>query len=312
MRRRDFIAALGGAAGWPFAARAQQSAMPVVGLLDFTSTSQRPDAGYVAEFRQGLAAAGFVEGRTVTIVYRWANYQMERLAPFAADLVQGQVAVIVAIDSGPTILAAKAATSTIPIVFALAADPIKFGLVASLNRPGSNMTGISGRADLPLNQLETRLMQSAARTLGLRLLVFNLAAPFQSREAFGTEITQVFATLVEQRAGAVLMGGSLEIFFTSNEILSHAARFALPTMCSNSIQARAGGLLSYGAPLSEFTRGIRQLGVYTGRILKGEKPGDLPVIQNFKIEFVINLKTAKALGLTIPTNLLVRADEVIE
>jgi putative tryptophan/tyrosine transport system substrate-binding protein len=225
-------------------------------------------------------------------------------------------------------------------------------LVPNLNRPGGNLTGVTwfptteiaekrlqllheavpatetiallvGRADRPVNQRETRHVQSAARTLGLRLLVFNLVAPFrpvpaielpaETREALGTEITQVFATLVGHQAGAVLMGGSNEILFRSGAILSHAARFALPTMFYYRDQARAGGLLSYGASLSDVTRTLRQVGVYTGRILRGEKPGDLPIVRSTtKFKFVINLKTAKALGLTIAPNLLAIADEVIE
>jgi putative ABC transport system substrate-binding protein len=334
MRRRDFIAALG-VAGWPLLVRAQQQTKPTIGVL-----GGLPE--YLEAIRRGLADVGFLEGRDVTIEYRPGSF--ERRPALAADLVRQRPAAIVA-PTGVSALAAKAATRDIPIIFAVPDDPVEGGLVANLNRPGGNLTGVMqlgagteiaekrlqllheavpatgtiallvGRADAPVNQVESRHMQSAARTLGLRLLVFNLVAPYQTyqpREALGTEITQVFATLVGHQAGAVLMGGSSEIFFRSNEILSHAARFAVPTMGAYSAQARAGGLLTYGAPLSEITRSNRQVGVYTGRILKGEKPGDLPVIQQTKFEFVINIKTAKALGLTIPTNLLVRADEVIE
>jgi putative tryptophan/tyrosine transport system substrate-binding protein len=286
-----------------------------------------------------LADVGFLEGRDVTIDYRAADGHLERYPAIAADLVRQRPAAIIAL-SGIAALAAKAATRDIPIIFGTGDDPVEAGLVASLNRPGGNVTGVMligaesaekrlqllheavpaagtiallvGAADVPGNQVETRHMQSAAATLGLRLLVFNVATAFQSRETFGTEIAQVFATLVEQRAGAVVMGVSMEIFFRSREILSLAARFALPTMGSYGVQAPAGGLLTLTVSDSDFDQLIRQQGVYAGRILKGEKPGDLPVIQLTKFKFIINLKTAKALGLTIPTNLLVLADEVIE
>jgi putative tryptophan/tyrosine transport system substrate-binding protein len=332
MKRREFIARLGGAAAWPLAARAQQQTKPTIGVFG----GRR---GRLEEIRRGLADVGFLEGRDVTIDYRAVDGHLERYPALAADLVQQRPAAIIAL-SGLAAVAAKAATRDIPIIFGTGDDPVEGGLVPNLNRPGGNLTGVMligaesaekrlqllheavpaaetiallvGAADVPGNQAETRHMQSAARTLGLRLLVFNLAAPYQPREALATEITQVFATLVEQRAGAVVMGVSIEVFFRSNEILSHAARFALPTMGTHSDQARAGGLLSYGVPPGEIARANRQTGAYTGRILKGEKPGDLPVIQLTKFEFVINLKTAKALGLTIPTNLLVAADEVIE
>jgi putative tryptophan/tyrosine transport system substrate-binding protein len=332
MRRRDFIAGLGGAAVWPLTGRAQQQTKPTIVVLGALRQN-------LQEIRRGLADVGFLEGRDVTVEYHSAEGRFERLPALAADLVRRRPAAIVA-GAGPSAFAAKAATRDIPIIFVVPEDPVEAGLVASLNRPGGNLTGVmfpnneiaekrlqllheavpatetiallSGRVDVQPNQVETRHMQSAAGILGLRLLVFNLATAFQSREAFGTEITQVFAALVEQGAGAVLMGDSFEVVSRTDQILSHAARFALPTMCVYSSQARAGGLLSYGAALSEFTRGFRQVGAYAGRILKGEKPGDLPVIQLTKFEFVINLKTAKTLGLTIPTNLLVLANEVIE
>jgi putative tryptophan/tyrosine transport system substrate-binding protein len=331
MRRREFVAGLGSAAAWPLGARAQQQTKPTIFVLGGPPL-------FLESIRQGLADVGFLEGRDMTIDYR-AAFGLERSSALAADLVRQRPAAIVApVDTSA--LAAKAATRDIPIIFLAGDDPVELGLVANLNRPGGNLTGVAGltpqigekrlqllheavpatgtiallvgSADVPFNQTETRHMQSAARTLGLRLLVFRLVAPLQPREAVDTEITQVFATLVGHQAGAVLMGASLEILLRGNAIVSHAARFALPSMGTWSGQAQAGGLLSYGAPPSELTRNVRQLGVYTGRILKGEKPGDLPVIQPTKFEFVINLKTAKALGLTIPTNLLVRADEIIE
>jgi putative tryptophan/tyrosine transport system substrate-binding protein len=345
IRRREFIAGLGGAAAWPLAARAQQQTKPTIVVL---GGRLRP---YLEpEIRRGLADVGFLEG-DVTIEYRLDGSDasagtvrgfFERLPAVAADVVRQRPAAIVA-PVYPSALAAKAATRDIPIIFLVGLDPVELGLVANLNRPGGNLTGVmwlpieiaekrlqllheavpaagtiallSGPTEKPSVQIETRHVQSAARNLGLRLLVFNLVAPFQpGREALATEISQVFTTLVEQRVGAVLVSADDEILvFKGPEIRSHAARFALPTMFAYSDSARAGGLLSYGISLSDATRTFRQLGVYTGRILKGEKPGDLPVfLPATQLEFVINLKTAKALGLTIPTNLLVRADEVIE
>jgi putative tryptophan/tyrosine transport system substrate-binding protein len=278
-----------------------------------------------------LADVGVSEGRDVTVEYQTAEDHNERLPALAADLVRRRPAAIFA-PTGTAALAAKAATRDIPIIFFVGNDPVELGLVASLNRPGGNLTGVMvlgaenaakrldllhkavpatdiigllvGPADSVYDQAETRHVQSAARSLGLRLLVFNVTAD--------TEITPVFATLVEQQAGAILVGGGLSLSVSlakRDQILSHAARFALPTMFLTSRDARAGALLSYAAGPNET---FRQMGAYTGRILKGEKPGDLPVMQPTKFEFVINLKTAKALGLNLPPTLLAIADEVIE
>jgi putative tryptophan/tyrosine transport system substrate-binding protein len=275
-----------------------------------------------------LAEVGFSEGRDLTVEYCTADGHFERLSALAADLVRRRPALIIA-RGAPAALAAKATAQDIPIIFVVGADPIELGLVASLNRPGGNLTGVGGLAreiaekrlellhkavpaaetiallvgpaDSVYDQAETRQMQSAARTLGLGLLVFNIAAD--------AEITPVFATLVEHRASAILVGGAATVTAKRDQILSHAARFALPTMFAYSPDARAGGLLSYGA---DFVESFRQMGVYTGRILKSEKPADLPVMQPTKFEFVINLNTAKALGLNLPPTLLALADEVIE
>jgi putative tryptophan/tyrosine transport system substrate-binding protein len=326
MRRREFIAGLGSAAGWPLLVSAQQQTKPTIGWLDVRPGG--PLRETVEGFRRGLAEAGFSEGRDVTVEYRTADGHYERLQALAADLIRRRPAAIVA-PTGITALAAKAATRDIPIIFGAGNDPVEIGLVASLNRPGGNVTGVAilsaemaekrlelvhkavpatetiallvGPADGVFNQAETRQVQSAAHTLGLRLLVFNVAAD--------TEIAPVFATLVEHRAGAILVGGSVVVLSKRDQILSLAARFALPTMFEFSPDARAGGLLSYGPDTIE---SFRQVGAYTGRILKGEKPADLPVMQPTKFEFVINLKTAKALGLTIPETLLATADEVIQ
>jgi putative tryptophan/tyrosine transport system substrate-binding protein len=326
MRRRDFIAGLGGAAVLPLAARAQQQTKPIIGWLDVRPG--RPPREWVEGFRRGLAEVGFSEGRDVTVEYRTADTHNERLPVLAADLVRRRLAAIVA-PTGISALAAKAATRDIPVIFLAGNDPVEVGLVASLNHPGGNVTGVAtlgpelaekrlellhkavpavetialliGNPDSPLNPAEARYMQSAARTLGLRLLVFNITTD--------TEVTAAFATLVEQQAGAIAAGGSVVVNAKRDQILRHAARFALPTMFASSSDAEAGALLSYSPDFIEISR---QIGAYTGRILKGEKPGDLPVMQPTKFEFVINLKTAKTLGLTIPPNLLAIADEVIE
>jgi putative ABC transport system substrate-binding protein len=324
MRRREFIAGLG-AAGWPLLVRAQQQTKPIIGWLRLSTGGPGPEG--VEAFRRGLAEVGFSEDRDVTVEYRIADGHIERLPALAADLVRQRLAAIVA-GTNITALAAKAATREIPIIFLTGSDPVELRLVASLNHPG-DLTGVAnlaseiaekrlellhraapaaetiallvGPADEPYSQVETKHVQSAARSLGLRLLVFNVTAD--------SEIAPVFATLVEHQAGAILVGGSVVVGAKRDQILSHAARLALPTMFAYSVSARAGGLLSYSF---DFIETFRQIGVYTGRILKGEKPADLPVVQPAKFEFVINLKTAKALGLTIPPNLLAIADEVIE
>jgi putative tryptophan/tyrosine transport system substrate-binding protein len=327
MRRRDFIVGLGSAATWPMVARAQQQTKPTVIWL--TLGPGLPSTGAVVEaFRRGLAQVGFSEGRDVTIEYRTAEGHLERLPALAADVVSRRPTAIFAV-TGPSASAAKAATQTIPVIFAVAADPVEQGLVASLNHPGGNLTGfatlnsdistkrlellhkaqpatqsiafLTGPADIPNSQVEARLMQSAARTLGLRLQVINVTPD--------VEIAPVFATLVEQHIGAIVAGSSVIVGAKRDQILTLAARYGLPTMFSFSLDARAGGLFSYATDVGEL---VRQAGVYTGRILKGEKPADLPVVQPTKFEFVINLRTAKALGFQIPADVLALADEVIE
>jgi ABC-type uncharacterized transport system substrate-binding protein len=325
MRRREFITLVGGvAAAWPVAARGQQPAMPVIGFLHHAS----PDvaAGLAAAFRQGLKETGFVEGQNVRIEYRWAQGRYDLLPELAADLVRREVAVIM--TNTPTSQVAKAATSTIPIVFASADDPIPLGLVASFNRPGGNATGIyfliaalEGKRveflhevvpkagtiallvdpNFPSAATQTLAMRQAARSLGLNLLVVTA----------GTErdIDTAFATLVRERAGALAVAASGFFFFHREQLVALAAHHGMPVVYPWRDAAAAGGLMSYGAsPFDAY----RQAGIYAGRILKGEKPADLPVQQAVKVEFIINLRSAKALGLTVPLPLLGRADEVIE
>jgi putative tryptophan/tyrosine transport system substrate-binding protein len=328
MRRREFVAGLGSAAVWPLLVRAQQQTKATIAWLDVQS---EPPREFVEGFRRGLAEVGISVGRDVTVEYYLADGHPERLSALAADLVRRRPAAIFAAQ-GFAASVAKEATRDIPIIFGAGTDPVEFGLVASLSRPGGNLTGVIaltseiaekrlellhkaapaaetiallvGPADVPLDQAETRSMQSAARTLGLRLLVFNVTTD--------TEIAPIFATLVERQVGAIVVGGGVIVGGKGDQILSLAARFALPTMFAYSLGAfgaRAGALLSYG---TDFIEVYRQRGVYAGRILKGEKPADLPIIRSTKLEFVINMKTAKALGLTIPPMLLAIADEVIE
>jgi putative tryptophan/tyrosine transport system substrate-binding protein len=325
MRRREFITLLGGTvAVWPLLARGQQSAMPVIGFLNSAS----PD-GYepmVAAFHKGLKETGYVEGQNVAIEYRWAGGQYDRVPPMAAELVRRQVAVIVA--NSPGNLAVKAATTTIPIVFTTGGDPVQIGLVASLSRPGGNVTGVTQlatemmpkRLELahelvptatiiavlvnptnPLTETILRDLQAAARILGVQLHVLHAS----TERDFGT----VFATLAQLRAGVLVI--SIDTFFVSRtkQLAALTVRHAVPCIFQDRAFAAAGGLMSYGASGTDL---YRQAGVYTGRILKGEKPADLPVQQSTKVELVINLKTAKALGLNIPLPLIGRADEVIE
>jgi putative tryptophan/tyrosine transport system substrate-binding protein len=328
MKRREFLTLLGGAAAtWPLAARAQQPAMPVVGFLSPTSPNSR--AELIAAFHQGLAEVGYVEGRNVAIEYRWAKDQNEQLPFMAADLVQRRVSVIVAIDGTAAALAAKAATSTIPIVFIVGADPVELGLVASLGRPGGNITGVgalavgtaakrlqllhelvpaaAGIAFLrnPTNPyfsaLETRELQAAATVLGVRLLLLNASSPH--------EIEVAFANLVAQRAGAFLLGTDPFFMTARDQLVALANRHTVPAIYPFREDAAAGGLVSYGASNRD---AFRLVGGYTGRILSGDRPADLPVQQVTRIEMAINLKTANALGLTVPLPLLARADEVIE
>jgi putative tryptophan/tyrosine transport system substrate-binding protein len=325
MRRREFIAGLGGAVAWPVAVRAQR-AVPVIGYL--SGQSQAEFEGYTAAFRQGLNETGYVEHRNVDIEYRWAQGQYDRLPAFAADLVRRQVSVIVATGNTRTALAAKAETATIPIVFTAAADPVKLGLVASFNRPGGNVTGVSflvnelgsKRLQLlhelvpaatvigvlvnptaPNSQTETSDVEATARVLGLHLHVENASSE--------RDIDAAFARFIGQRVNALFVVGDAFFVARRDQLAALTARHALPASYNVRDQVAAGGLMSYGTSLTD---AFRQVGVYTGRILKGEKPADLPVMQPTRFEFVINLKTAKALGLTIPPLLLAQADEVIE
>jgi putative ABC transport system substrate-binding protein len=326
MRRRDFITLLGGAAAtWPRVARAQQPALPVIGFLNGAS----PD-GYtpmVAAFRQGLKETGYVEGENVAIEYRWADGHYDRLAALAGDLVRRRVSVIAA-TSTPANLVAKAATSTIPIVFTTGSDPVQLGLVGSLNRPGGNVTGVTQLSlEVAPKQLElahalvpkatvvallvnprdprtetvTRDLQAVAITLGLQLNVL--------RASTEAEIDDVFTTLVQQRAGVLVI--CTDAFFNSQaeRFAALTIRYSLPAIYQHGQFTAAGGLASYGGSITD---SYRLAGGYAGRILKGEKPADLPVQQSTKLELIINLKTAKALGLEVPLSILGRADEVIE
>jgi putative ABC transport system substrate-binding protein len=321
--RREFVTLLGGAAAWPIAAWAQQPAMPVIGFLN--SASPNGYAPYVAAFREGLKEVGYIESQNMVIEYRWADGQYERLPSLVADLLRRMVTVIAA-TSTPAALAAKSAAPTVPIVFATGDDPIKLGLVASFNRPGGNVTGVSSlitelgskrlgllrelvpRANtiatlLNPNFPETQLidLEAAARALGLELIVL--------RASTEPAIDAAFASMVKEGAGALLVG--VDPFFTArrDHIVALAARHAIPTLYPVREFAVAGGLMSYG---TDFADSYRQVGIYTGRIVKGEKAADLPVQQSVRFEFVINFKAAKALGIDVPPTLLARADEVIE
>jgi ABC-type uncharacterized transport system substrate-binding protein len=325
MRRREFIGLVGGAAAWPLAAHAQQPT-PVIGYLG--ATSRGKDARTLVALGQGLKEAGFVEGQNVAIEYRWADGQYDRLPALASDLARRQVAVIFAPASTPAALAAKAATSTIPIVFTVGSDPVAAGLVASLARPGGNITGVSIlinllsakrlellKSILPDATVIAVLMnpnsanawpdlnetQAAARALGLQLIVLKASTE--------SEIDAAFASLAQHRPAAVFL--LADGFFRNQyeQLIALASRHAMPASYPWPEFAEAGGLMSYGANNAD---SWRQGGFYIGRILRGEKPSDLPVIQATKLELVINLKTAKALGLTVPPTLLATADEVIE
>jgi len=323
MRRREFMTYVGRAVAWPVVAGAQQPTMPVIGFLSTSS----PDASRISAFRQGLAQAGYVEGQNMTIEYRWAEDRNERLPSLAADLVHRQVAVIAA-PTTPAALAAKAATTTIPIVFTTIGDPVELHLVISLNRPGGNVTGVTQtnveitpkRLQLlhelvpaasvmallvnPINpfvETETKELQAAARSLGLELHVLNASTE--------GDFDGVFAKLVQLQAGGLVIAGDALFNTWTEQLAALGLRHAVPTIYQSRKFAAAGGLLSYG---TDFTETYRLAGNYTGRVLKGDKPSDLPVQQATKVELYINLKTAKALGLKIPITLIGRADEVIE
>jgi putative ABC transport system substrate-binding protein len=325
IRRREFITLLGGtAAAWPLVVRAQKPVMPVIGFLNGGS----PDANRVAAFRQGLREVGYIEGHNVTIEYHWAEGQYDRLPALAADLVRRQVTVIAA-TSTPAAITAKAATTTIPIVFTTSSDPVQLGLATSLNRPGGNLTGstqlhievtpkrleilheLVPTANLfallvnPINpyaEILSRNLQATARTLGLQLHILHAS----TEQDFDT----VFATLIQLRCGGLVIGGG-EIFFSNRvgQLAALTVRHSVPTIYQGREFVMAGGLMSYGGSTMD---SYRVAGFYAGRILKGEKPADLPIQQISKVELIVNLKTAKALGLTIPLSLLGRADEVIE
>ncbi len=324
MRRRTFIAGLGGVAAWPMAARGQD--MPVIGLLG--SESPEFDAFRVNAFRQGLSETGYVEGRNVVFEYHWAGHHFDRLPALAARLVDHQVAVIAGIGTTPAAVAAKAATKTIPVVFAVGGDPIKLGLVESLNRPGGNITGVSFLVSL-MAAKRLEVLHEIVPGAALIGFLVNPNSPnaeadtkdaIQAAEAIGSKIIvtavnaesgmdAAVAALVQQHVGALSFGPDQLFFDHREQLVTLAARNALPTIYPLREFADAGGLMSYGTSISE---AFRHVGVYAGRILKGEKPGNLPVEQAVKVELIINLKTAKALGLTIPLSLLGRADEVIE
>ena len=325
MKRREFISFLGGATvAWPLAARAQQAAMPVVGML----MSGAPGLPFVVGFQQGLKEAGYSEGQNVAIEYRWAEDHRDRLPALAAELIGRRVDVIFA-SGPPAARAAKAATATIPIVFTSAEDPVKIGLVSSLNRPGGNVTGMSlfyvelgaKRLDLLLalvpksdviavlvnptssteGQEQLRDLPAAARAIGQQLIVVNASTD--------SDLDKAFADLVQHGVSALIVGSDLLFFSRRAQLVALAARNAIPTIYFERNFVTTGGLISYGPNTNDM---YRQAGAYTGRIIKGEKPADLPVIQPTKFELVINLKTAKVLGLSVPQTLLVAADDVIE
>jgi len=327
-RRRAFITLGGGAAAaWPLAARAQQRAIPVIGLL--SSRSPAADTPLIAVIRQGLNETGFVEGQNVTLDYRWAEGQYDRLAGLAADLARQQVAVIITLGGDAPALAAKAGTATIPIVFATGSDPVRTGLVTNLHRPGGNITGVStflaetepkrlellrelrphattmavlvNPTSIPRAEFQLNDIQTAARSFGQDINILNASTI--------RDIDAGFAKLVQMRADALLVATDAFFFTRAPQLVVLAARHVIPTVYFRREFAIAGGLMSYSANSNE---SYRLLGIYAARVLKGEKPGDLPIQRSTKFELVINVSTARALGLDVPSSLLARADEVIE
>jgi putative tryptophan/tyrosine transport system substrate-binding protein len=327
MRRREFIKLLGGAAtAWPLAAHAQQPTMPVIGFIN--AAAQQDYKPQLAAFLKGLGETGYVEGQNVTIEYRWADGNNDRLPALAADLVGRRVAVIAA-TSTPAALAAKAATASVPIVFEVGADPVQLGLVGNLNRPGGNVTGVTqtnvemtpkrlqllhellpavrvmallvNPANEATTETTTREVLAAARTLGIELHVLNAN--------IARDVETAFTKAVELRAGGMVVSGGPFFFSQTENLAARCLQHAMPTIYQFHRFTAAGGLMSYG---SEITDAYRLAGVYTGRVLKGDRPADLPVQQATKVEFIINLRTAKALGINVPNTLMGRADEVIE
>jgi putative ABC transport system substrate-binding protein len=325
MKRREFVTLIGGATAWPIAARAQQSAMPVIGVLGSATAGEW--APSVAAFLRGLSESGFAEGRDVAIEYRWAENQYDRLPSLAIELVHRQVSVIAALTT-PSAIAAKAATATIPIVFTTIADPVQIGLVTSLNRPGGNLTGFSFlnveigpklvellHEVVPAATMVAALinptnpnahawsagLQPAARTLGLEINVLEASTE--------RDIDVAFAAMISRRVGGLIIVNDVFIITRGEQLAALALRHRMPTIFQTRASVVAGGLMSYAGSASD---AYRQAGVYTGRVLKGEKPADLPVQQTTRVELIINLKTAKTLNLNVPPILLARADEVIE
>jgi putative ABC transport system substrate-binding protein len=326
IERRKFLAAVGGAmAAWPLVARAQQPTLPVIGFLN--GTSPEGYGLFLLAFREGLSETGYIEGRNVAIEYRWAQGRYEQLPALAADLVRRQVAVIAATSTPANVIAMKA-TKDIPIVFTTSSDPVELGLVASLSRPGGNVTGavtlnveiVSKRLELlhemvpsaniivvlanptnPNAETQSRTLEAAARAIGQQIAIVNVTTE--------SEIDAAFASLADQRAGALLVDTDAFLFSRRDQLINLATRYKIPTIFDRRKFAEIGGLMSYGGSVTDI---YRLAGIYVGRILKGEKPADLPVQQSTKVEFIINLKTAQAIGLTIPTTLLATASEVIE
>jgi putative ABC transport system substrate-binding protein len=328
MKRRAFISLLGGAAAWPLGARAQQAAMPVIGFLSARAPKDSAAVQMAAAFHLGLKESGFVDGQNVTIEYHWAGGHYELLSTMAAELVRRRVDVIAAISGTPSALAAKAATATIPIVFANGGDPVTSGLVTNISQPDANITGVTffsiglaaKRLELihelipsataigllvnpnnPIAETETRDVERAAKALGLQPLVANAGTE--------REIDAAFATLAQQRAGALIIGSDVVVTSRQDRLVALAARYKIPAISTERGFAAAGGLISYETSAAD---AYRQAGVYVGRILKGAKPAELPVQFPTKFHLVVNLKTANALGLTVPPSILLRADEVIE